>query len=389
MESIWARFDFDAAIESLIFNINDKVIGTKKGYLLFSFELPFDIDFHEIKIKRTVRVNQISRFHSFICEVTIPNWILWQQDQFLNVLSAALTMCFSKLIRPAFDYDMYPIETADQQRKVGIQLIVEMHAGHITPEELAIGKERFISLINYLNTIDTKDYRIIMQSIRLIYLNFHARILDINLAYTLLVGSIENLASSYINRKDPSIKKESLELSDDDMKIKELCEQNNLSSWFNENILHHKKLKAKFVEFIIRYAPFPKWFEIKERYPEPTKPPVGYEHLFDKARFTKEYIKASRIQQGNYHPDELNIEDIRKLLGDTYNHRSRFIHNGIGLSLEKESSNRFFDWITDFKKNNRFLTINYSCLLLISKVVIFELILELKSNQKTVAAISK
>lgn len=375
MEAIWGNNDFDAAIQSLRFKPNDKIEGYKTGYLLFSFELEKPIIFYGIEICKTIRVNHLSRFNSYISEVKIPNWILFTKDLFLNALSAVLSFCFSRFVRPSFSSGNYRLNSDYDSKKIGIQYIIEFHSERMDIEEQELGSKRFERLIMNLNRLKLKDYLKVMGSIRLIYLNFHSKSMDINLAYTLVVGSIDNLASKYILRTDVSIKNESLELSHEESLIKKYCDENNLINWFNEKILHHTKLKVKFVEFVLRNAPFDSWFELKAKYEKLSKPPIGYEHFFEMSQFTEEYTKAQRFKDRDYHPHDLSLLDLKTLLGNTYNYRSNYIHNGQGNSIlnRRNSRNRFFDWSVDISDNNNtkeILTINYPCLVLISKISI-------------------
>lgn len=374
MDTLYNKYDFDRYSDAIRIPKDKALRPSSKGYLLLPFELKIPIEFFGLKIDKSTHIHLGSRYHAFASLVEIPSWTIAPEDAFLNLLSACLSFSFGMLVKPSFESKHYTLSSEIDKVKIGIHHPIEMHTGHINEEELKNGINRFYFLIEKLNQIKIKDYNNIIQSIRLIYLNYHSLYLDINLSYTLLVGSIENLGTNYIHRNDTALKTESLKLDEQETQLKYFCEENGIGDWFNMNILKNKKLKQKFVEFILHYAPFKRWYSLKERNPTDNVPPKGYEHLFPKDYFADEYVKARRIESGNFYPEEIGIEVIRKLLKNTYNSRSKFIHNGIGIPLVKDNSNRFFDWVIDYKTNRQTLTINYRTLELIARISIEELL---------------
>lgn len=71
------------------------------------------------------------------------------------------------------------------------------------------------------------------------------------------------------------------------------------------------------------------------------------------------------------YPDDLNQDQIKDLLSQTYNYRSRFTHQGINPPHEDpdDNMNRFFQIINKYEGNtfNRVILINYNLLSFIDR----------------------
>ena len=71
------------------------------------------------------------------------------------------------------------------------------------------------------------------------------------------------------------------------------------------------------------------------------------------------------------YPDDLNQDEIKKLLSQTYNYRSRFTHQGINTPHvdPDDNINRFFQIIYKYDGNtfNRVKLINYNLLSFIDR----------------------
>jgi hypothetical protein len=92
---------------------------------------------------------------------------------------------------------------------------------------------------------------------------------------------------------------------------------------FKESRGKNEYLKERYVSFILKYAPPGEWEQFVEH---------PHQHILESAvghgldRDAMHHVIARRPSET--YPDQLSAEQLNDLLGDSYSHRSCFIHRG-------------------------------------------------------------
>lgn len=202
--------------------------------------------------------------------------------------------------------------------------------------ELAI---RLVSLVEALDQLDQVLFTKVMQAIRLHHLGLLARRMDFELGFSLLVASLEAMAQIAIPRDQiPAVS-----YSPEELEIKEFCEQKkgNVGGWFKSKVRDQGRLKARFIEYIFRFAPVESWVE--QRHPLSDVMDYVAEIRGDEGG---EPHWSTKKQWHETYPEDLSVEELRQVVASTYDDRSRFLHAGTKTAHENpQSYNRFLDVI--------------------------------------------
>lgn len=135
-----------------------------------------------------------------------------------------------------------------------------LHVHSISPDGLQYGTEVFYKLLESIRCLDLNDYYRVMRSFRMYLLALLTYPMDVGLAYSLLVSSVENLSSNLYDRDD-------LGLQPDDVldgEWKRILKEHSADQALSKAIFEKLKkdiqwTKRKFIKFIEQYLPESFW----------------------------------------------------------------------------------------------------------------------------------
>lgn len=200
-------------------------------------------------------------------------------------------------------------------------------------------QEALSELMTRLHSVPYKKYVQLMQAIRLVHLSLLNKREDFGLAYFLIVAAIESVTQNAIKnvRKEHSSEQAWKIKATDDPVFAELF---SVYADLNSKELH---LKERYIEFICKFAPIENWEELV---PHPRQDLA--DHLREVMQNQQFDHVANRSWDEKY-PADLSLEQVHKILGDSYKYRSCFVHRGEQPPhRQPTSSNRFFQEIQHF-----------------------------------------
>lgn len=343
---------FDECIESFRKN-NDRVVfepysyEEKISYIMTDFIIEDDIEIMDIHIYKSVEVSLPNAYSGFISMVRLPKWVMFNSESlFTTALSSIISFYTGRVVKsPRDNY----LRNRDITEADLIMLAIQnpiLIAGpgctnvRLSKDELEKIKKDLNLLIHLLWELPIDKYRKFMNSIRLSALSIYSVRADFALGYYLMSSSIESIAQVAIKRKSKKHPYES--------KWKERAEIdsefNMLFQAYKNERGYNKYLSERFAEFILKYCPIEEWNGLKHPMEESSK--SLYYNNFD-------YNWITQKRWDEIYPEDLTEEEVKKLLEETYDYRSRFTHKGENPphNLPNDTINRFFEVIHEYKHN--------------------------------------
>ncbi|MEC0265125.1 hypothetical protein [Paenibacillus anseongense] len=312
------------------------------AYLLLDFALTEPFQFEYFIIEPTIEVHLHGAYKAFISKVSIPKWLDHNAHLFTIGLSAVLSFITGRPTKAPRDGYFSNGEVLDQHSisELAIQFPVLSagpgnHGVHLASEVISKFKENLHELLTLLYSIPYKQYETIMQSIRLVQLAHLNKREDFGLGYYLLVSAMEPIATTAIKRKrvvdSKQIKEEWKEIAKTDLQYK------NLLDMYQQELSKNRYIGKRFVEYVMEYCPPNQWFDLDH-------PLENIKKYIDE---TSDHHQSGWITQKHWYetyPDDLNDNEIRTILTNVYDHRSKFTHEGKNPPHRSPYSyNRFFD----------------------------------------------
>ncbi len=294
--------------------------GESCAYIMTSFKLTHPWELGICTLTPSIEVRLPIAYASFISKVNTPKWVGTHHPHCFGVaLSTILSFITGKVCkstRSSFNLSRKPQLLDDDYYRLALENpVLTAGSGYIkttlSEENLSIFEDEVRQFIEKLRKVDYKKYRIVMQAIRLVYLSMSNKRDDFGLAYSLIVAAIEAVSQTAINEK--VFKKKHPSENEWKKKSESDNDFSKLFALYKESRSQNKHLKERYIEFILKYAPIENW----ENY-VPNSREEFQKHI--PSLFEKSLI-------GKY-PNELDKEQIKNILSDSYTHRSCFIHRG-------------------------------------------------------------
>ncbi|PHQ28548.1 hypothetical protein [Leeuwenhoekiella nanhaiensis] len=339
------------------------------GYLLIEFDLYEDLQFSDFTILKSISVdlgiqNSIGQKlrKAFICPVLMPSYVNYHHSHlFTLALSAICSFAFERPVFSTSDdfYNGFKIVSEPELKKIGSefpQTVLGSSRSTYKPhnEILRLWKDRFDEIIKLINfSIDhgeILDYQSLFQSMRIIQLGHQNKKNDFDLAFSLLIAGIESISQlaipqiyfskqheKYKEWKKETQKSESLKLL--------LSEYRKFKEYLDNNI-KHRDLTKRFVEFILTYCPTDKWSE------------VLYMDLIIEGLEVRKNYEDEISSFPEMVPENLTREELIKIIKQTYQFRSKFLHTGKPTphTFPNNSLNeRYFQVIDNPERRNKLL----------------------------------
>jgi hypothetical protein len=196
---------------------------------------------------------------------------------------------------------------------------------------------RLVTLVDALELLDTPRFTQVMQAIRLHHLGLLARRMDFELGFSLIVASLEAMAQIAIARDQiPAVS-----YSPEELVIKEFCEAKagKIGGWFKSKVRDQGRLKARFIEYVFRFAPVDSWTEQRH----PLSETMEYlDEVSGSQAGGRDWV--TRKSRDEVYPEDLSVEELRAIIASTYEDRSGFLHAGTrSTHASPQSYNRYFD----------------------------------------------
>ncbi|MGE8149814.1 hypothetical protein ACQKP5_01005 [Pseudomonas vancouverensis] len=360
---------FDECIDA--FRRSDKYHGpidesSSQSFILTCFHVPDVWPLPNTNIHPSIKVSLTNNLSAFICRVDNPPWVDYGNSHLYGIaLSAIISFVTGKPCHSTRDdYLCRRLELEDQDLiELSVRHPVLVTGPGAISEDLPQVKldeyqSAISSLISTLYSLPYKKYLELMQAIRLVHLSLLNKREDFGLSYLLLVSAIESIAQQAIKRE--SVKQPHEMEREWKKKAKTDPEFLALFSAYKELTGMNSYLKERYVKFITTFAPSDIWEEII---------PHPMQHHADRIRSAFPLHDPDHLTKQKFHeayPHDLPPEMLKKVLEDSYKHRSCFIHRGEQPPhREPTSYNHFFQQTHSFE-NNTFKMImlpNYELLL--------------------------
>ena len=295
----------------------------------------------------------------------LPKWVRYDSESLFTIaLSSVISFCTDRVVKsPRYNYFHNREISEDELISLAIQnpiLVAGLGAAnsYVSKSYLEEYIKEVDKTITLLWKIPIKKYKEFMYAIRLATLSLYNLREDFALSYYLMCSSIESIAQSAIKRKSQKHPCEAkwMKRAQSDPEFNMVFEE------YKKERGHNKYLSERFQEFILKYCPVTEWNKLK--HPMEERLNVVGSSIMDYKWITEK--KTFEI-----YPDDLNQDEIKKLLSQTYNYRSRFTHQGINTPHEDpdDNINRFFQIIYKYDGNtfNRVKLINYNLLSFIDR----------------------
>lgn len=362
---------FDECIESfredisnnfqLDFNSDEERVS----YIMTDFEINDTINIKDVCIYKSKRVFLPSAYSGFISKVILPKWVRYNSESLFTIaLSSVISFCTGRVVKSPRDNYFHNREISeDELISLAIQnpiLVAGPGAvnSYVSKSDLEEYIKEVDKTITLLWKIPIKKYKEFMYAIRLATLSIYNLREDFALSYYLMCSSIESIAQRAIKIKS---QKHPCEAKWEE-RAKSDPEFNMIFKEYKKERNKNKYLSEKFKEFILKYCPVTEWNKLKHPMEERFNGVCS--SIMDNKWITEK--KWYEI-----YPDDLNQDQIKDLLSQTYNYRSRFTHQGINPPHEDpdDNMNRFFQIINKYEGNtfNRVILINYNLLSFIDR----------------------
>lgn len=186
---------------------------------------------------------------------------------------------------------------------------------------------------------------------------------DFGLTYLLIVSAIEVIAQNAIKREAVKINNPSEKEWKAMAKADKLFDE--LYKVYKDAKGKNQYLKERFVEFIFQYAPVEKWNQIVDH------PFQDLEDFLNEI-YSEKINYLTKKNWNEMYPDDFEIETLKKIIGDSYTYRSKFVHRGKQPPHQNPLRyNKFFEEINTINFDNythekKYLA-NYELLLMTHK----------------------
>lgn len=361
---------FDECIDSFRKN-NDRFVfepysdEEKISYIMTDFIIEDDIEIGDIHIYKSVEVSLPNAYSGFVSRVRLPKWVMFNSESlFTTALSSIISFYTGRVVKsPRDNY----LRNRDITQEDLIMLAIQnpiLIAGpgfrnvRLSKDELEKIKKDLNLLIHLLWELPINIYRNFMSSIRLSALSIYSVRSDFALGYYLMSSSIESIAQVAIKRKSKKHPYESKweERSEIDHEF------NMVFQAYKKERGYNKYLSERFAKFILKYCPIEEWKGLKHPMEE------SFKTLYDN-NFNYNWITQKRWDE--IYPEDLTEDEVKKLLEETYDYRSRFTHKGENPPHKSpnDTMNRFFEVIHEYKDNTYkdIVLINYRLLSFINR----------------------
>ncbi|KIL38000.1 hypothetical protein SD70_29310 [Gordoniibacillus kamchatkensis] len=315
------------------------------GYLFLDFSLQQPLEFTYFSIQPTIEVRLPGAYAAFVAPVILPKWFEMHHNVhlFSIALSAVISFVTGRPIKAPRDgyasrrqqLDEYTLSELAVQHPIltagpGAH---DIRLSQVTFEKISSQLKESIQL---LFDLPYDLYIKTMQSIRLVHLAHLIKREDFGLGYYLLISAMEPIATSAIKRKAVAPQHT---LHD---QWKEIAKTNSefepLFKAYQQEVGKNKHIGKRFVEFVMKYCPPDQWGELE--HPQENSMSYSSEIIGD----AHDWSWVTKKRWYEIYPEDLTEEEIRKLLTDCYDHRSRFTHEGKNPPHRTpDSHNRFFD----------------------------------------------
>ncbi|MDM8129961.1 hypothetical protein QUW38_04055 [Clostridium butyricum] len=374
---------FDECIDS--FRENDNGFGfetyrdeEKISYIMTDFVIEDDIEVGDIHIYKSIEVSLPNAYSGFVSKIRLPKWVVYNSESlFATALSSVMSFYTGRSIKSPRDNYFHNREiTHDELIGLAIKNPI-LVAGpgavnrYISKTDLEVMMKDLNDIIKLLWKIPIDRYREFMYAIRLSALSIYNLRTDFALGYYLMASSIESIAQIAIKRKS---KKHFCE-SKWSERAKVDPEFNIVFQAYKNERGNNKYLSERFAQFILKYCPIREWKELKHPMEELLKTP--YENSFD-------YRWVTKKRWDDIYPEDLTEEEVKELLKETYDYRSRFTHLGKNPPHKSpnDTMNRFFEVVHEYNDNTYrdIVLINYRLLSFINRKAIINYLEEISKK---------
>ncbi|MGB3849424.1 MAG: hypothetical protein WA958_05610, partial [Tunicatimonas sp.] len=242
--------------------------GTVESMLLtpFKVDTQWDLGICKIASSKEIR-NEFGYYTTFASIVYSPSWINTEKRGPYSVaLASVISFVSLRTFKSAEKNLPYFDERIDFDdfllHRLGFAYPLRLTGPTRDVEDSRLSQDRQIALCNEikefvqrLHDIEHKKYQKVMQSVRLVHLSLLNREVDFGLSYLLVVAAIESIAQEAIKRKSEKHSKED--------EWKQCAKENplvqELLKAYKETRGKDQRLKERFVQFILEYAPPSEW----------------------------------------------------------------------------------------------------------------------------------
>ncbi len=322
------------------------------GYLLLDFNLTEIMEFENFQIEPTFEVILPGAYKGFIAPVRIPRWFERNHNAHLFTIGLAAVFSFVTRRPVKAPRDGYMTRREEINEHLLGELAVQFpvltagpgaHDTLISSEIIKKYYENLQETIKILFKIPYDQYERVMKSIRLTHLSHLNKRDDFGLAYYLLVSSMEPIATKAIKKNSVVFKHP----KEDEWKEAAKTNKNfkELLQLYNQERGKSQYISKRFVEFIMKYCPPVEWVDLEH-------PKENLASYLGEVTGRKDdwFLKK---QWDEKYPEDFSEDEIRKLLKDLYDHRSKFTHEGKSPPHQSpESHYRFFDRQTIVTEKN-------------------------------------
>ena len=342
---------FDECISAFRRNIAQfpTVEANSFSYLLTSFELPESWQLPHCTIHPSARVQLPGAYSAFICRVDNPEWVGKHNSHLYGIaLSSIVSFATGKLCKSTRDDYLCRHQQLSEHDLVELALLYPvLVAGpggvhfSISSDKRNEYKQEISDLISRLHSVPYKTYVVLMQAIRLVHLSLLNKRDDFGLAYLLIVSAIESIAQHAVKRD--AVKQKHPSEGSWIEKAKQDSDFSELLAAYRDMRGQNKYLGERYIEFINRFAPVETWEEIVSH---------PLQEMADHIREVSPSRDMAHIVEKHWsekYPADLSAEEIRKILSDSYAHRSFFIHRGEQPPHRQPTPfNRFFQEFREY-----------------------------------------
>lgn len=336
---------------------NDALVGFIEMpiYIVMDFPIPkvISLDGFKIMPSSTVSLCSSAPYRSYVSKIEPPSWLgrlkrSGVSASFGLAVSALVSFVTKRQVK-VFRNSSSPVVNLED---IGIHLPV-LFAGtggnSYDEKEIDLCCTEIVELYKLLQELDVENYRYLMQSMRLFQLALLNKQEDFNLAFSLLVASIESTATKAISAEDvdPEFnnKKEKCLAYSDEVGL----DRNKLIQ-----ILKDSALAKRFVKFIFDYAPPRTWLGINDFY-DRFKGQIDEDIIALMGKHLNGMDYHIRNMLCNDDVIDANIDELKKLIQITYSYRSNFFHRGEATPHNNPNTRSVF--FEEIHSNNKLASI--------------------------------
>ncbi|MGO0628704.1 hypothetical protein ACTORR_01320 [Pseudomonas sp. SAR267] len=323
-------------------------IGANNSYIVTSFEISDIWEFGHFKIHPSRKIDLPNRHFGLIskveCNSPFANTVF---QAFATFIATLLTFSTGK--KALAPNEIAPFNNRELAPEEELSIALHLPLTEMGPRKTVTkksqdwehrAKKNMEGLIDQLANRDfpEKKRTQIVQTIRLFSLSVLTKEIDFGLAYLLTAAAIESAAQQAIKPDEVS----ELPPKYEAWKEKAEREDGDFRELFREYEQNRNKsnLKARYTKFIFDYSSVEEWHkEIEHPNQE------AYDILPAEAKPHFEFM--IRKNQGEYYPEDLDHDELHRIIGKTYAHRSGFIHEGVQPPhTDAATTNKFFQQLT-------------------------------------------